>query len=173
MILNHKRTLLACLNWGICILLTGLSLYYTNKADDCKSMNIRLTEQFKAQSSSQKSLDLPPMYFEFFMRKQANKVIKDKDFMRVFERIRRQLSIQNITIKTIQDTPLKEAPNIMKRELIMTMDLDSEDRFYHLMDRLYHHIPGFIMITKFDIKKSKNNRFEGRIECSWLRRKSF
>ncbi|CAO4838401.1 MAG: hypothetical protein CNLJKLNK_00043 [Holosporales bacterium] len=171
MILNHRRTFLTCFLWGICTLLTVFTFYYSDKADEYGKINTHLAENAKTQAPQQQSLNLKPEYIDFFMRKQANKIIKNKDFMRVFERIRRQLSIQNISVKTIKDAPLKEAPTIMKRDLILTMDLDSEDRFYHLIDRLYHHIPGFIMIQQFDIKKNEKNRFEGRIECSWLRRK--
>lgn len=171
MILNQKRTFLACLLWCICALLVMLTNDYSNKADICKNAYAELMDRVKMQTATQAILNFPPEFIDFFMRKQANKALKNKDFMRIFERIRRQLSIQKINIKTKNDAALKDAPTIMKRDLIITMDLDSEDRFYHLIDRLYHHIPGIIMIQNFEIKKNKNNRYEGKIECSWLRQK--
>lgn len=169
---KQNKKFMASFLWIIAIILSVISTYFYNEATSARQ-NFERRAQFynEKEKSTNQDPRLTEAFLDFYKRKQAFKALKDKDFTRVFDRIKRQLHLQDVKLKTADDQKISATSLIYKRPVTVTVKVDNEDRFYQLIDRLYNQIPGVVMIEQFSIKPTSDKRFEGQIECLWIRKK--
>lgn len=117
---------------------------------------------------------------EMFIKKQFHRPIKNGEGQQTLEKIKRQLHFLSFHINTEDDKIIDKKQRIYSKKITINIQSESDRKFYQLIDRLYHQMPGIIKFNKFSIKKietdskTKNHAlFEGKIECFWIRQKSY
>jgi hypothetical protein len=113
----------------------------------------------------------------FFNKKQFDKPFKNAQAQKIIEKIKRQLRLENCRISSAADILIDKELNIFSKKIIFEIQSNTDQKFYQLVDRLHHQMPGLIIVKKFSVQKSPmhtkvgNYLFQGKIECLWIRQK--
>ena len=118
----------------------------------------------------------------FLKKKHLDTAIKNSQAQKVIEKIKRQLHLESCKVTSGSDTLLDKELNIYSKKITFDVQSNTDQKFYQLIDRLHHQLPGLIVFKRFFIqeneavksgKSSKNPSylFQGKIECQWIRQK--
>jgi hypothetical protein len=117
---------------------------------------------------------------ELFIKKQFHRPIKNVEGQQTLEKIKRQLHFISFNLNAESDKVIDKKHLLYSKKITITIQSETDRKFYQLIDRLYHQMPGIIKFNKFSIKKSEPDSktknlplFEGKIECFWIRQKSY
>lgn len=185
-ILWHNRTTIFRPTLFFLLFITSLFLFFFifNQYESIQQTYKENLEEYQKLQQSALELNTAAKDIAYikdlFIKKQFHRPIKNAEGQHILEKIKRQLHFISFNISSEDDKIIDKKQRIYSKKITISIHSETDRKFYQLIDRLYHQMPGIIKFGKFSIKKiepegkTKNpSLFEGKIECFWIRQKSY
>ena len=178
---QNKQTVFLPLSLFLAFVLSSLCLSYIfNMFQEEKTMylNSQTQEQLNTNPSEDAFSKLKEEKEKF--KKKFSFPVKNSHGHKALDTIKRQLKFDHFNIKIEDEKIVDKKLGIYAKKIVINTKSSTDRKFYQLIDRLHHQMPGLINFSNLSIKKvshSFGNKdyivFEGKIECHWIKPKSY